>query len=98
MSSKEKTWKELGLGAVCSKSSVGFMTGDWKTYAPVRDLEKCTKCLMCVLYCPDGAIRWRPDLGKIEFDYNYCKGCGICANECPTKAITMKLPETTEDV
>ncbi|MGB9778603.1 MAG: 4Fe-4S binding protein, partial [Candidatus Bathyarchaeales archaeon] len=23
--------------------------------------------------------------------YNFCKGCGICANECPTKAIEMKL-------
>jgi len=23
------------------------------------------------------------------FDYDYCKGCGICANECPTKAIEM---------
>lgn len=28
---------------------------------------------------------------KIEIDYNYCKGCGICANECPTKAIIMKI-------
>ena len=46
--------------------------------------------------CPDGAIRFRPELKKIEFDYNFCKGCGICANECPTKAITMKLPETQE--
>ncbi|HTY74785.1 MAG TPA: 4Fe-4S binding protein [Candidatus Nanoarchaeia archaeon] len=94
--SREKTWKEVSLAAVCSKSSLSFMTGDWKTYQPIRDLEKCTKCCMCVLYCPDGAIKWMPELGKIEFDYNFCKGCGICANECPTKAITMVLPETTE--
>jgi pyruvate ferredoxin oxidoreductase delta subunit len=26
-------------------------------------------------------------------DLNYCKGCGICANECPRKAITMALEE-----
>jgi 2-oxoisovalerate ferredoxin oxidoreductase delta subunit len=44
-----------------------------------------------VLFCPDGAIRWKPEKGDIEFDYSFCKGCGICANECPTKAITMKL-------
>jgi len=25
----------------------------------------------------------------INFDYDYCKGCGICANECPKKAIEM---------
>ena len=68
MSSKEKTWKEISMAGVCSKSSVGFMTGDWKTYMPVRDLEKCTLCLTCVMLCPDGAIRWRPELGKIEID------------------------------
>jgi len=89
--SREKNWKEVSPAGVCQKSSTSFFTGDWKTYAPVRDLEKCTVCLICVMYCPDGAIRWRQDLGKIEFDYNFCKGCGICAAECPTKAITMKL-------
>ena len=93
MSSKEKGWKEISIAGVCPKSSLGFMTGDWKTYMPVRDLEKCTTCLQCVLYCPEGAIRFRPEKGKIEFDMSFCKGCGICANICPAKAITMKLPE-----
>jgi 2-oxoisovalerate ferredoxin oxidoreductase delta subunit len=45
------------------------------------------------MFCPEGAIKWRPDVGDIEFDFGFCKGCGICANECPTKAITMKLPQ-----
>jgi Pyruvate/2-oxoacid:ferredoxin oxidoreductase delta subunit len=26
---------------------------------------------------------------KASIDYNYCKGCGICAKECPAKAIIM---------
>ena len=93
MSSKEKGWKEISIAAIPSKSSIGFMTGDWKTYMPVLDLEKCTTCLTCVMFCPEGAIKWRPEMGKIEFDFSFCKGCGICANECPTKAITMKMPE-----
>ena len=91
--SREKTWKEIALAGVCSKPSTEFLTGDWKTYMPIRDTAKCTKCLQCVTYCPDGAIHWHKEKGDIEFDYNMCKGCGICANECPTKAITMQLPK-----
>jgi len=45
------------------------------------------------MLCPEGAIRWRPDLGKIEINPEFCKGCGICANECPTKAIKMTLEQ-----
>lgn len=96
MSRKDQTWKEMTLAGVCPKSSVGFLTGDWKTYMPVRDLEKCTVCLTCVMLCPEGAIRYRPEYNRIEFDLGFCKGCGICANECPTKAITMKMPEEEE--
>jgi len=28
-------------------------------------LEKCTRCLLCVLFCPDGAIHWKPEKGDI---------------------------------
>jgi len=93
MSKKERTWKEIAPAGVCSKSSTGFLTGDWKTYKPVRDPEKCTRCLLCGIFCPDGAINWNSEKGDIEIDNNYCKGCGICANECPTDAIEMKLEQ-----
>jgi pyruvate ferredoxin oxidoreductase delta subunit len=91
MTTKDKGWKEISPAGVCWKSSNQFLTGDWKTYTPMRDPEKCTKCLLCVLFCPDGAIHWQKDQDDIEFDLNFCKGCGICANECPTKAIEMKI-------
>ena len=91
MSVSGKGWKEIPLAGVCWKPSSEYLTGDWKTYTPVRDLEKCTRCLLCAVFCPDGAIHWNDEKGDIEFDYNYCKGCGICANECPTKAIKMVI-------
>jgi Pyruvate/2-oxoacid:ferredoxin oxidoreductase delta subunit len=31
------------------------------------------------------------DKTKQKTDYDFCKGCGICAVECPVKAITMEL-------
>jgi len=88
--SKEKSWKEASPAGVCWKSSVTYLTGDWKTFRPERDVTKCTKCLICTIFCPDGAIHWKSEKGDIEFDMDFCKGCGICANECPTKAIVMK--------
>ena len=30
---------------------------------------------------------------EIEIDYDYCKGCGICAEECPADAIVMEREE-----
>jgi len=66
-------------------------TGDWRTERPVVDRAKCTKCRICVDFCPEPAILWTN--GQPEWDLNFCKGCGICANECPVKAITMVREE-----
>lgn len=74
-----------------SKGSIG-KTGDWRTYMPVIDREKCTKCLFCWMYCPEASINVNGE-GFPEIDYDYCKGCGICFNECPRKAINMIVDE-----
>jgi pyruvate ferredoxin oxidoreductase delta subunit len=47
---------------------------------------------MCWLYCPEAAITIDDD-GMYGFDLFYCKGCGICAEECPKKCITMVVEE-----
>lgn len=48
----------------------------------------CCHCDNCYGYCPDNAIIKHDD-GTLEINYDYCKGCGICATECPCGAIKM---------
>ena len=48
----------------------------------------CNACDRCVTYCPDGVLK-RVD-GEIVFDYDYCKGCGVCVSECSRAVIYMK--------
>jgi pyruvate ferredoxin oxidoreductase delta subunit len=68
-------------------------TGTWSSLKPVIDLEKCIpaksgkpSCFNCWLYCPEAVVsRSIPP----QIDLNYCKGCGICMEECPVKAIKM---------
>jgi NADPH-dependent glutamate synthase beta subunit-like oxidoreductase len=47
----------------------------------------CDRCDNCYVFCPDMSVLKTGDL--YEYDYDYCKGCGVCAEECPRCAITM---------
>jgi len=48
----------------------------------------CNSCDRCVTFCPDGVLR---RVGNdLVFDYDYCKGCGVCVNECSRAVIYMK--------
>ncbi|HEX4088521.1 MAG TPA: NAD(P)-binding protein [Trebonia sp.] len=49
----------------------------------------CFGCDNCYGACPDNAVVKLAD-GKYEIDLDYCKGCGICAAECPCGAIDMQ--------
>lgn len=48
----------------------------------------CNLCGNCWVFCPDIAIRRQED--RYEINYDYCKGCGICVEECPTKSMSLK--------
>jgi 2-oxoacid:acceptor oxidoreductase delta subunit (pyruvate/2-ketoisovalerate family) len=49
----------------------------------------CFECDNCFGFCPDNAIvKLGPGKG-FAVDLDYCKGCGICATECPAGAIDM---------
>jgi pyruvate ferredoxin oxidoreductase delta subunit len=86
----EITWKELKVGCVIDEpgNAASYRTGDWRSQRPVYNKDRCIRCGTCYIFCPDMAIKILTD-GYIEHDLYYCKGCGICAEECPTEAIAM---------
>jgi len=94
---KKETWKELPIGTVNihAGNSVVNHTGTWRSGRKPEFIEKnCIQCFFCWLYCPHFAIR--VDGGKVTgINYDYCTGCGLCAEECPTKekAIVMVKEE-----
>jgi 2-oxoacid:acceptor oxidoreductase delta subunit (pyruvate/2-ketoisovalerate family) len=53
----------------------------------------CFECDNCYGVCPDNAVIKLGPGNRFEFNYEYCKGCGICVSECPCGAIRME-PET----
>ena len=52
----------------------------------------CFECDNCYGICPVNAITKLGHGKRFEFKYDYCKGCGMCAAECPCGAIKM-VPE-----
>ena len=89
-SESEMTWKDLEIGSIVIEpgNTRQYKTGDWRSQVPVHNFDRCIKCALCQLYCPEGCIEQNDD-GFFEANLYWCKGCGICVRECPTAAITM---------
>ncbi len=64
-------------------------TGAWRVEMPVIDYDRCTRCGLCFVRCPDGAIALDDD-GYPVIDYDHCKGCMICQQICPIHGIEIK--------
>lgn len=71
------------------KGSAG-QTGNWRVYRPVINRNECIFCLQCFMYCPEGVISIDDEQQRVNWDFDYCKGCGVCANVCPKKCIAME--------
>ena len=75
----------------------------WRNMRPMLDAEKCTGCLQCYLYCPDGCVfRSAHQVADaadaaVAIDYDFCKGCGVCVEVCRFGALVM-VPESEGDV
>lgn len=81
------SFKEMPLGPSAESGILTEANAGWRLMSPILDNDKCINCLQCWILCPDGVFDRDGD--KLKIDYNYCKGCGICAEICPTKAINM---------
>ena len=104
--SESKKWDIGGIGEWTSDqyprgaviptggNSDDYVTGGWRSQRPFRDDDKCTQCLLCWVWCPDTSVVVK-DEKVVDFDLDHCKGCGICAHECPFDAIEM-VPEGCE--
>jgi 2-oxoacid:acceptor oxidoreductase delta subunit (pyruvate/2-ketoisovalerate family) len=74
-------------------SSVRRNTGEWRMFRPEINLGRCIRCKTCWMVCPESAIDWKrgsSSEGPV-IDYQLCKGCLVCFNECPVKAITREV-------
>jgi pyruvate ferredoxin oxidoreductase delta subunit len=86
----EKGWKDITRGGVIREkgNAMEYDTGSWRTFRPVVDPSKCINCMFCWIFCPESSVTVKDDK-MAGFDLKHCKGCGICAKECPKKAIEM---------
>jgi len=91
--------REIMAAATPARGSAGT-TGEWRAETPNIIKEKCLTyksakqtCQICWGFCPEAAIkRGCPPI----IDLAYCKGCGICAEECPSRAIEMRVSQTNK--
>jgi len=92
-----KGWKEIPIGGLIIEAgnSEEYQTGSWRSFRPIRDEAKCIHCLLCWVYCPDSSVIVE-DGKVVGVDLEHCKGCGICAKECPPKVQAITMVEEAE--
>lgn len=69
----------------------------WKGFKKEELISECERCFSCGVcngcdncwvFCPDVSIIRNGE--EYSVNYDYCKGCGICAKECPRSVIDME--------
>ena len=69
-----------------------YFTGSWRSFRPIWHEDRCKQCMFCWAFCPDSAIEVKD--GKMTgINLFHCKGCGICAKECPDKFNAIEMIE-----
>ena len=88
--------KEDGKGYVPERNPY-FKKFTTRTMRPVIDFDKCVKCTLCWIQCPDSCFDVTSD-GLYDANMESCCGCGVCEAVCPAKdCVTMVREDAFED-
>jgi pyruvate ferredoxin oxidoreductase delta subunit len=69
-----------------------YLRGTTKSMRPVVRFDLCTKCTLCWLECPDECFDPVQE-GFFDVNYEYCTGCGKCAQVCPVNDCIVMVDE-----
>jgi pyruvate ferredoxin oxidoreductase delta subunit len=84
--------REFAVGPRGQSRNSSFKRGTTKSQRPVVRFDLCTKCTLCWLECPDECFDPTAD-GLYDIDYQYCVGCGKCAQVCPVQECIVMVDE-----
>ncbi|MBI3976971.1 MAG: 4Fe-4S binding protein [Chloroflexi bacterium] len=80
------------MGPRGQSRSTTFKRGTTRTQRPAIRFDLCTKCTLCWLECPDECFDPTTD-GFFDVHYDYCVGCGKCAEICPIRECIVMVHE-----
>ncbi len=87
--------KEAGKGYVPERNPY-FKKYTTRTMRPVIDFDKCVKCTLCWIQCPDSCFDVMPD-GTYDANMEACCGCGVCEAVCPVEDCVTMVNEAVFD-
>ena len=85
-----------GGGGYVPERNPYFKKFTTRTMRPVIDFDKCVKCTLCWLQCPDSCFDVTPD-GLYDANMESCCGCGVCEAVCPAKECVTMVNEAVFD-
>ncbi|MGA7670047.1 MAG: 4Fe-4S dicluster-binding protein [Nitrolancea sp.] len=88
--------RHFEMGPRGQSRNPSFKRGTTKTQRPVVRFDLCTKCTLCWIECPDECFDPTTD-GYYDIDYEYCVGCGKCAEVCPVQECIIMVDELSFD-
>jgi pyruvate ferredoxin oxidoreductase delta subunit len=85
-------FKDLPIGIIIPEagSAQEYDTGSWTAFYAKFWADRCIQCYICWIVCPDSSIIVKDGL-VAGVDLVHCKGCGLCASECPPKANALTM-------